>query len=268
MGNSSQLKASAAKYAAALGLSEDMHLLAARTEDMAVLCEKTGQPRFSAFLTEPEAAVASGFLESAGIVNFVLYGGCENAERKILGIFPDYLECDCLQFPVCAVKFYGRGIKGLTHRDYLGALMSLGVARNAVGDIVCGEDETYAMLLPAAAELALSMEKIGRAGVKTDRAELNCVVRQFNFSQISGTVASMRLDCILSLALRVSREKAAGLIRSGAVSVNHSVTENVSEPMRENDVISARGYGRFILAQTGGKTKKDRLHVTVKKFER
>lgn len=246
---------------------EEEKMLVSRIDDMVKLCEKTYTARFSAFLTEAEAALAERYLAYCGFGGYMLYGGYEGAQRVILGVFPQFDEPCSDNFPVAAVKFYGRAAAGLSHRDYLGSLMSLGITRNSVGDIVCCGEKAYAMLSPSAADMAvMQISKIGRAGIKCEMCGSDEeIVRNDSFSEISGTVASLRLDSVLGTALRMSREKAAQLIRSGSVSVNHGITESVSEILSEGDILSVRGHGRFILDKTGNRTKKDRIHITVKK---
>lgn len=256
-----------ASFLAAERAGEEEKLFISRIEDMVRICEKTYTSRFSAFLTEAEAARAIRFLEYIHAENYMLYGGYENAGRVILGVFPQFEEPSEEDFPIERVKISGRGADSLTHRDILGSLMSLGITRSSVGDIVRSGEAFYAMLSPAAADMALmQITKIGRTGVKCESARDERIVREDSFSEISGTIASLRLDCVLSLTLRVSREKAAQLIRSGAVSVDHAVTESVSESVSEGNILSVRGHGRFILDRIGDRTKKDRLHITVKKY--
>lgn len=241
-------------------------LFIAHIDDMLRLSEKTCAARFSAFLSEAEAVLAEKYLRWCGNTNYLLYGGYGGAQRVVLGVFPGFSEPDPKEFPIAAVRFFGRAVGGLSHRDYLGSLMALGITRSSVGDIICSEEEAFALLLPAAADMALGIEKIGRAGVKTELADTSGLERNDSFAEISGTVASLRLDSVLGTALRLSREKACRLIRSGSVSVNHAVTESVSEILSEGDVLSVRGFGRFILDTVGGRTSKDRLHITVKKY--
>ena len=242
-------------------------MLISRTEDMTRLCEKTFTPKFSSFLTEGEAALAVKYLEFIGWEKYLLYGGYENAARVMMGIFPGYDEPQENDFPIKRVKLTGRNIGALTHRDFLGSLMALGITRSSVGDIVCLDDRVYAMLTESAAALAVSqITRIGKEGVKCVLCEDESIVREDRFSEIGGTVASLRLDAVLGTVLRLSREKAALLIRSGAVSADHRITENVSMQLTEGVVLSVKGYGRFILSEVGGKTKKDRIHITVKKY--
>lgn len=255
-------------FCSALGLNDEDRLLISHIADMVKLSERSCTARFSSFLSEGEAELALRFMEYCGGVNYLLYGGYEGASRVVLGVFPDYEEPCFEAFPVKMIHFSSRYAASLSHRDYLGGIMSLGVERDQTGDIICSDEGAYAALLPAAADMAVSViEKIGRVGVKCRFADENDhIERNDRFSEISGTVSSLRLDSVLSTAAKLSREKAAVLIRSGSVSLNHKPAGSVSEILKEGDVFSVRGYGRFILSQEGQRTKKDRIHIIIKKY--
>ena len=254
-------------FIAAKRLDDDSRLLVSHIGDMLSICEKSCTPRFSGFLSEGELSVMEEFLSYMGAAEYELFGGYEGAMRRILCIYPEYMQPEHGEFPIRIIRFDSRGAGSLTHRDYLGSLMALGIDRSQTGDILCDESGAYAVLSPAAAEMAVyGITKIGRVGVKTRYADGDVLTREDKFSEITATVASLRLDCVISAALRVSREKAAALIRSGSVSVNHGITESVSENVAEGSVMSVRGYGRFILWEIGGSTKKDRIHITIKKY--
>lgn len=252
-------------FSSAEGLGTEERIFISHIDDMLKICEKTGTARFSSFLSEAESALVRRYLEYCAADNYMLYGGYENAQRVILGVFPQYEEPSEEAFPIQAVCFVSR-MADLSHRDYLGAIMSLGITRSLVGDIICGE-KTYAMLAPAAADMAvIQITKIGRAGVRCTLSQGEKIVRNDSFARISATVASLRLDCILSSAVKVSRDKAAQLIRSGMVSVNHTAAVSVSEQLKEGDVLSVRGHGRFVIGNIGDRTKKDRIHITINKY--
>lgn len=254
-------------YIAAKRLEGDDKLLVSRIGDMLTICEKSFNPVFSGFLSEGEQALAEEFLSYMCAEGYDFFGGYEGAMRRILCIYPEYVQPEHSEFPLRTVRFDSRGAASLTHRDYLGSLMALGINRNQTGDILCDDSGAYAVLSPAAAEMAVfGIQKIGRVGVKTRYAEGEALSREDKFSELTATVSSLRLDCVISAALKVSREKAAALIRSGSVSVNHGITESVSENIAEGSILSVRGYGRFILSEIGGFTKKDRIHITVKKY--
>ena len=254
-------------FIAAKRLDAESRLLISHIGDMLSICEKSRSPRFSGFLSEGESAAAEEFLMYMGTKEYELYGGYEGAARLMLCVYPEYCQPEHSEFPLRTVRFDSRGAGALTHRDYLGSLMALGISRSQTGDILCDQGGAYAVLSPAAAEMAVfGISKIGRVGVKARFADGDAVSREDKFSEISATVASLRLDCVIAAAARVSREKAAALIHSGSVSVNHGITESVSETVAEGSVLSVRGSGRYILSEIGGSTKKDRIHITVKKY--
>ena len=254
-------------FIAAKRLDGEDRLLISHIGDMLSICEKSCTPRFSGFLSEGESALAEEFLSYMGIEGYELFGGYEGAMRCILCLYPEYMQPEHVDFPFRIIRFDSRGAGSLTHRDYLGSLMSLGINRSQTGDILCGEDGAFAVLSPAAADMAVfGIQKIGRVGVKTRFADGEGLSREDKFSEITATVASLRLDCIIPAALKISREKAAALIRSGSVSVNHGITESVSENVSEGSVLSVRGSGRFILSEIGGSTKKNRIYITIKKY--
>lgn len=254
-------------FIAASGLDGDAALLISHIGDMIRICEKSFAPKFSGFLSESESAAAEKFLAYTGTGEYRFYGGYDGAQRLMLCVYPEYCQPETEDFPLRVIRFDSRGAGSLTHRDYLGSLMSLGIERSRTGDIICDDNGAYAVLCPEAADMAvMSLSKIGRVGVKVRFADGETVTREDKFSEMTVTVASLRLDCIVAAAARVSREKAAVLIRSGSVSVNHGITESVSENVSEGSILSIRGYGRYILSEIGGSTKKDRIRITVKKY--
>ncbi|MGN0665920.1 MAG: RNA-binding protein [Huintestinicola sp.] len=249
-------------------LSREDKLLVSHIDDMIYRTEKSFSVGFSYFLDERESAVAEEYIRRSGTeCRYMLYGGYEDAGRKILGIYSRYEDISGVDFPISTLRFTYRQADKLTHRDFLGSLMSMQIKRNLIGDIVCSEGCTYVFLSPVAARMASgSISRIGRVGVKCEECSGSEVKRTDSFTEISGTVASLRLDCILGAALHLSREKTASLIRGGCVTVNHFPTENVSAQLSDGDVFSVRGHGRFIFAGSGSTTSKGRIHVTIKKY--
>ncbi|MBQ5310896.1 MAG: RNA-binding protein [Oscillospiraceae bacterium] len=242
-------------------------LLISHTEDMITAAER-GRMRFSAFLSEREAGLVSRFCAYSGFSSVMLWGGYDDAQRVMAGFFPEYTEPDRQSFPLTRIFIGGRMTQGLTHRDYLGALLSLGIERSLTGDIVLSDGGAYCMMTETAGELCLTeLQKIGRVGVKCRVCGDDEVIeRHDSFESISATVASLRLDCITGAAARLSRERSAQLIRSGLVSVQHTPVNDISHTLSEGDVLSIRGYGRFILRKAGDRTKKDRIHVLIDRY--
>lgn len=250
-------------------MSPEDKLLLSHIDDMLYRCEKNYAVSYSSFLDERECALSEEYLKRSHTeCKYLFYGGYEGAGRKILCVLSQYEEAELSDFPIRAVRFSYRAADRLTHRDFLGSLMSMQIKRNLIGDIVCGEGETYAFLSPVAADMAIScITKVGRVGVKCSAADGSSVVRHDSFTEISGTAASLRLDCVLGIALRQSREKCAALIKGGSVTVNCFPQESVSAAVKDGDTLSVRGFGRYIVCTDGQLTAKGRIHVTVKKFK-
>ncbi|MBQ8960477.1 MAG: RNA-binding protein [Ruminococcus sp.] len=244
-------------------------LFEARLSDLVSRAERSGGPVFSHFLDERQCALAEQWCSrNCGELRYLLWGGYPEARRKMLAVYPDYCQ-DCIMedLPMVCLTFSYRSSDALTHRDFLGSFMGARLKRETIGDIVTGEGMAQTFVTDVAAKaLSSGITKIGRVGVKIREDQPFCMDTSQGYKEISGTVASLRLDCVVSLAANVSREKAAGLIRSEKVEVNHFPPSGVSQELREGDVLSVRGSGRFILSGIGGSTKKGRIHIDLRKF--
>ena len=248
-------------------LSAEDRLFVSHIADMAKICEKKYISRFSAFLDRKQVNLAESVVNHYENENYMYYGGFENASRVVLGVFPPYDECDKDIFPIKCISFKYRDGNKLTHRDFLGAFMSCGLNRNMIGDIIVNEGYTLAFVYNSVADTIMSeIQKVGSVGVKAAMEDNPVVEIEEKFSEINGTVSSMRADSIVSLATRLSREKAAQLIRSGNVALNCDNNISVSSEIKCGDVFSVRGYGKFILSEINGKTKKDRFRISIKKY--
>lgn len=241
----------------------------ARLGDMVSQTEKNGVCNFSDFLDERQCADAGQWcLHNTGGLMYTLWGGFPEASRRMLAVYPDYYQDYIMEdFPLVCLTFTYRKEDKLTHRDFLGTFMGMRLRRDIIGDIVVGEGITQAFVTDVASKLiSTTVSKIGRTGVKcfTDRP-FEMEVKQ-EFRTLSGTVASLRLDCVVSFATGLSREKSALLIRSDKVEINHFPVKSVSAEVRTDDVLSIRGYGKFILSESGELTRKNRIHITLKKF--
>lgn len=243
--------------------------LSARLADMALLCERNGSAIYSKFLDERQCAEAELWCrKNTGGFLYTLWGGFPDAKRKILAIYPDYYEDYVISdFPMKCLTFTYRKEDVLTHRDFLGTFMGLNLKREVIGDIVTGEGKTQAFVTDIVSRLIVStVSKVGNKGVRiTDEKPFEMEIKQ-DFKIISGTVASMRLDCVVGLATGLSRDKSASLIKSDKVEVNHFAVDSVSYEVNGKDIISIRGFGRFILSEINGSTKKGRIHINLNKF--
>ncbi len=241
-------------------------LIISRVLDKVDICLKKHYMTFTDFLNPTETAfLCNNILKSIGDINFLVFGGADECERNIIGFSPEYMDICKDDFPIKAVKIK-RNIKfssDLSHRDYLGSILGLGIDRETTGDIIIFDDYAICFVLENVADyIGLNLTKIGRTSVKTDIFNITEIdMPNINITEKRATVSSMRLDSVIGAAFNISRGKSQDFIRSEKVNVNWIPISNVSHIVKENDMISVRGKGRFRIGYETGKTKKDRTGV-------
>lgn len=252
----------------------DEELLIAHARDKDSECFRRCIPTATSFLTEAEQQTLNdAFRAVPPASRFFFFGGYSGAERCVLVFLPDYLEAPDLASAGLAAlrisgKRYGEG-KELSHRDYLGSLMGLGIKRESVGDILIFDG--YADLILRGELLPFLLENLARIGNTPvtlsvpEESELCAPVIEYD--EIRDTVASVRLDSLIASAFRVSRENAAKEIRAQNVSVGGVCVTDVSAPVREGARLSLRGRGKAIYVGQIGTSKKGRLCVLIHKLK-
>ena len=257
-------------------------LFEARLED-AIRKSTTGSVAYLPFLTMRERRRAERLLEAHGMHNaYWFWGGHPTAERTCLFLLPEYLVamlsensderdamlkdylCEELHETVMSLAIKGSGFRNLSHRDYLGAILGLGIERDAIGDVAV-QDEHNAILFCPRTLGAFFIGELTKVGSDTVRCR-ECVIDE-NFTDgkkyrpISDTVASARLDCVVAALCNLSREAAQSAVRSGLVEVDFEPEERVDTVLEPPITVSVRGYGRFVLRAFDGETKKGRLRL-------
>lgn len=245
--------------------SEEERLLS-RLSDLRYAARRY-QTRFTFFLNERERALLEAAMQGTDREIFRFWGGYPSAERTILGAFPPDRAAQEEEFPIAAVGFSYRKQDELTHRDFLGALLAQGRKRETLGDILIRPGMATVLVHRAHLQELLTVEKVGRVGVRGELLSFPLTdLPQAKTEPVGGVVASLRLDCVTALAAGVSREKAAGLIKSGLVSVNHLPQISVSHPLTAGDILTVRGSGKFRLTGEPRPTKKGRLFLTLEHY--
>ena len=198
----------------------------------------------------------------------MFFGGFEDSERKMFGVFPEWIEPDTMQFPISIVKITHKYGSELSHRDYLGSIMSLGIDRSKTGDILIDGNNAYVFAESDICDyIKNNINKIGNKGVVTSVCDASEVVLPERKFQIMNVVAaSMRLDAVASAMMNSSRAHTAKLIEAGKVSVNHREITKGAYEVKEGDLLSVRGFGRALIDQIGANTRSGRLHVVIKKY--
>lgn len=250
-----------------MGSTSEDKWLSARIADAITLCDRQSCPHFIGFLDEGQRAQVMPLLQREKAVSFRFFGGFDGAERTVLGVFPPFIEPEDALFPLRVLKFSYRAQAALSHRDFLGTILSCGIKREAVGDIVCGAGETIAVVSEEVAPfLQQQIEKVGGEGVTVTTADGETLTVERRFQPISATVASPRLDNVVKALMGCSREKAAAAIVGGLVSVNHVPYDAVAKTVVEGDILSLRGVGRFRIEALSAHTKKGRLFLSAQKY--
>lgn len=224
---------------------------------------------FSDFLNLNERNIVNSLDFRSSSVIVESFGGYDNAERQMVAFHSDALvypweyPIDCLRIRPRAAKFS----ESLTHRDYLGAVLNLGVDRSVVGDILTEEKEAYLFCLSKMTDFFLeNLFRIRHTEVMIEKIENPADLPKPKMESISGTCASVRLDSLISLAFQSSRSSMVAFIEGGLVFVNgRLITSNGYEP-KEGDIISVRGKGRFLYDGITRQTKKGRYSVRILRY--
>ena len=238
-------------------------ILTARVSD-AVAGVVHGKNGFIGFLDLHERTVCENHLKFIRFDNFLFCGGLDNAERTVLGLFAG--EPDSALFPISCVNVTYPNNKALTHRDFLGTLLSLGIQKHTVGDIIVSEGVASLLLRSDIAHYVRDhLRKVGGVGVEIigDDTPLN---PQIKFLELRKTIASERLDCIIATLLDLSRTQATVLIRSGRVSIDFTEEKRPDVRVNGGQTVSVRGHGRFLIDSVCGKTRKNRIVLEARKL--
>lgn len=201
-------------------------------------------------------------------VNVISNGGYDDAERRIVCFSPvDTYETD-FDYETVALCVRTKNRTVLSHRDYLGAVLSLGIKRELVGDIVICDDRAVVFCHGEIADyIEYNLSRIANLSVAVEAADISSVeLPQRKFKEKSLTVSSMRLDCVLSAAANKSRTVSAELIEKGLVCVNYDVIKNASRTVADGDVLSVRGIGKMIVRTDMSLTKKGKYHIEIKQY--
>lgn len=253
-----------------LGLSGEDRLVLAKVLDRAEQAERRNIPAATDFLSPQQQIQALDLLRLAGVseAGYVLQGGYGGAERKILLFLPDWLEAEDAESPIRCLRASYREDEKLTHRDFLGSLMGLGIIREKIGDILVGPDSADLLVLDSVAEFLLqSWPSAGRAKLRVSAIEPDHLhIPAVQKKEVRDTVSSLRLDAVASSGFRLARGKAAALIESGRVQLNWRECVKPDKLLEAGDVVSARGFGKFELAEVGGLTRKGRVSIVLRVY--
>ena len=243
-------------------------LLLGRIWDKYDQCRRRNIPAHSDFLSPQEQAAAERLLHMMGAADgYVWWGGYEGAERRQLHFLPDWQETpeyDAIRCLRCT--FYETG--KLTHRDFLGSLMGLGLTREKIGDILVSENGADILVADSVADFLLrDWTAAGRTALQVKEIEVSeLTIPAQQVKELRDTVSSLRLDSVLAVGFSTSRGKAAEAVETGRVQVNWTVCQKPDKQVAEGDVLTIRGLGKCRLTTVGNVTKKGRIFITMERY--
>ena len=252
----------------------DNELLPARLEDCIALCADSYLVTNTNFLDIYRQSDAAEYLRRKKDVRYDFYGGFEESERKIVVFFPDYAEDISYIIdnpdlsPIVSLEIKKDNFSELSHRDYLGAVMALGVKREMIGDIlVTDKGCTMAVIRRIAMYIKENLNSVGRGSVTVEISDLfDNSDAQSTFEEKRCYVSSMRLDAVVSASFNMSRNTAAERIRRGDVLMNGIVASKPDVKVSFGSKIVIHGFGKVLIEEDAGITKKGRQAFIIKKF--
>lgn len=199
------------------------------------------------------------------------FGGYADAQRKMLCYLPDYLDEDYLlgeESPVACLRAVFYEADTPTHRDFLGALMGCGIAREAVGDICVGKGSCdFFVTAEIAPYLVQNFTSAGRVKLHLSQIPISeAIIPQQEVREIRDTLTSLRLDSVVSSGFRIGRSLAASHISAGKAAIDGLPCEKADKTVAEGSCVSVRGLGKIKLYSVNGQTKKGRISVIIHRY--
>ena len=253
---------------------EDERLLVSKLLDKITLVDKQNKIQVTDFLSPVELRIVKDVLNLIDCKNYRIFGGVEDSDRNAIVIFPDKLEVvfsddkfdynsifSCIRITNCQENY--------EHKIYLGGCVKLGVKREKIGDIVVFEDGADIIVSKDVEKfLVTNLQGLHRfKNSKIDVVNLNQITKKVQkFKEMKIIVSSLRLDNVVAEIVGTSRNKAVELLKQERVFVNYKNETKATKLIVENDIITVRGKGKYVIDEIEGNTRSGRIVAVVKKF--
>ncbi len=254
-------------------------MLEAQIRDRARQCSDRYMITSTNFLDPHGKSIVESLLKTGelGAARCGFYGGYDDAERTLAVFLPEYIEEDVKEYfaaepeeePLTVLRVnLKKGSPVLSHRDYLGALMGLGIKRESVGDILVRRDGADIIVLKEMASfISMNMDKAGRVRLQFQEIPVSeLIVPEMHRTEVTESVSSLRLDNMLSSAFGLSRGKALEAISAGIVFVNGTTASKPEKKLNEGDKLVLRGKGKAVFKEIKGVSNKGRTIVIIEKY--
>ena len=254
---------------------KDDKILLAQILDKVEMVENKNKIEYTDFLDLAQIELVQKFINKIKLENYISYGGFEQAERKIFVIYPDKFNSIVVEKNLSNIVQIVRielpdELKGkYTHRDYLGAVIKLGIERKKVGDIIVDASGADIIVNKDIVKFLLenlgSLTRFSKSTITVQKIEDLRPV-EIKKEEIEIIVSSMRLDNVISELARCSRNKALDIINTERVFINFEVETKKTKQIKTGDMVTIRGKGRFFIKEISGQTRSGRTVIKVEKF--
>lgn len=250
-------------------MNKEEQILQKRLTELSNTAYNRGIVTFSDFLNLNELNILHTTPKTMFPAGYETFGGYDLSERQMVAFLPDALYYD-YEYPIKMIEITPlnrRFSEDLSHRDYLGALMNLGLERAKMGDIIVDKEYTVLFIREELAGFVMeNLTRIRHTSITAVLKDHTPLTFEPETVEIKGTVASIRLDTVLSVAYPMSRSRLTAFIETGKVFVNGKLITSNGCRLKEKDMISVRGLGRISYAGILSETKKGRYMICVNKY--
>lgn len=245
-------------------ISSENKDIARRVIDICDIVSKNKSIECTDFYNPFEVKELVSLINTYDTISFSLIGN-EDSESKAILIYPDYMDEPEASEYISLVKIDKKDYE-IAHKDVLGSILSLGIRREKLGDIIINDDAIYFYIKNEILDyVLLNLEKIKNYGVALEVIDLNTEIsREVEYEEKLITCASLRLDLVLANVYNLSRSDAKSAVEAGLVKLNYKVTYKISEVLNVGDLVSLRRRGRFIIGDYLGLSKKDKAKLIIK----
>ena len=251
-------------------MNREEEYLQKRIIDLANQSDRNGHYTFTGFLSQGEQDLFYRTLPELAGISYTLFGGMEGCERQMIR-FGDSGQLGYEEtFPIVCMGIAPKMQKfadTLSHRDYLGALMHLGIDRSTLGDIQVREKRAYLFCHEKVqAYIGQNLDQIRHTSVSCSvQSELPQAMKPV-LAKETLVVSSLRTDAVVAKLYHLTRSRSIALFREKKIYVNGRSLENNAGMLKEGDVVSVRGFGKFVYVSALGETRKGRLSVLVERY--
>jgi len=199
-------------------------------------------------------------------MTFLTKGLTGDSEKKVIIIIPKNYSGEIPDFNLVYFKINGKNkFKNLLHKDFLGTIMSLGIKREILGDLIVKDNISYGVIFQENYKIVENIDRISNVPVKVELAKEEEVPKT-NFKKIIITVSSLRLDSVISGIKNISRQRGADEIIKGNVMVNYVISKEKSLEIKEDDILSIRKFGKFKIGDEISVNKKGKIRISIKEY--